>query len=79
MKLNKDELIKWLATLFIMVPAALISFIPTIAETSIWIFILFAVGHIIWSVYAIRLREWSLLGLNAGFLPIDIWAMLIRI
>lgn len=48
-------------------------------STQWWAFTGFFLGHIIWSTYAIILREPSLFALNFVFLFIDTYAMVIRI
>lgn len=70
---------KWAATSFLVSGATIVSFFPHLAFGGAWVFSLFLIGHIIWSIYAYTLKEKSLLFLNIGFIPIDFYAMVVRI
>lgn len=75
---KRDEILKWLATGFITLSALQVSFNLEWAMQW-WAFLGFFTGHIIWSVFAIKMREWPLLALNFTFIFIDAYAMFIRI
>jgi hypothetical protein len=72
------EVSKWVATSFMTISAILVSFSVELALTW-WAFVGFFVGHIIWSVFAFKVKDWALFALNFFFLFIDIYAITIRI
>lgn len=76
--MNKHELFKWAGTICMVISALAVS---TVVEwsTQWWAFMGFFVGHLIWSTYAIIMREPSLFALNFIFLFIDMYAMGIRL
>lgn len=77
MKENADEISKWSATTFMTISAILVSF--KIEWSAVWwAFIGFLVGHVIWSWYAVKTKEWALFTLNFVFIFIDLYAILIR-
>ena len=76
--ITPHENLKWVATGFITLSAIFVSFNVDWA-TEWWPFIGFLVGHVIWSIFAYRMREWSLFGLNFFFIFIDTYAIYIRI
>ena len=59
--------------------ALLISISPDLAANSALTFSLFMAVHLIWAAYAIVMKEYSLLWMNIGLLPIDIYAIWVRI
>lgn len=74
----RDTILQWTGTALITFSALLVSFSVELALVW-WAFLGFLLGHIIWTVMAIDMRNWPLLGLNATFIFIDLYAMIIRI
>ena len=71
--------IKGLATSMMILAACLISFSPELAAESALTFSLFFLVHIIWASYAFIMREISLMWMNIGLIPLDLYAIGIRI
>jgi len=78
MKITKTEAFKWFGNLTAYISAILVSFSVHLANDPLT-FIGFLISHVIWSVIALRMREWALFGLNFCFIPIDIYAIWIRL
>ncbi len=73
------NLLKWTATVLMILGAFLISVSPELAADSAPTYSIFMVVHIIWASYAIIMKEYSLLWMNIGLLPIDFYAIGIRL
>lgn len=71
--------IKMFASGIMILGALLISVFPELAAESAWTFTTFLTVHIIWASYAIVMKEYALLWMNLGLLPIDFYAIGIRI
>ena len=81
-KLKSDEKLlsqmKWLATACIVISAAVISFSVELSlQSSTFIGFLFA--HILWTIAGVIMKDKPIIVLNACFIPIDIYAMIIRL
>lgn len=72
------ESLKWLATLIVVAAAMIITFFPN-AGLHIQPFIMFLIGHVIWSIFAVVMKEWSLFFLNSCFIIIDVIGVIIRL
>lgn len=77
-KVNIHEQLKWLGTILMFCSALSVSFVVE-WSTQAWAFSGFFLGHIIWSTYAMWMKEWSLFALNFVFLFIDTYAIYIRL
>ncbi len=75
--MNEFEILKWMATAFIVVSALQVSLNINWASKW-WAYVGFTLGRIAWSYFAYIMQDWPLLGLNASFICIDIYAMYIR-
>lgn len=73
------ENIKRVATFLMILAACLVSFSPDLAANSALTFSLFFLVHTIWASYAFVMREISLFWMNIGLIPLDIYAIGIRI
>ena len=73
------SVMKWTATVCMILAAFLISVSPDLAANSAPTYSLFMIAHIIWAAYAIAMKEYSLLWMNVGLLPIDFYAIGIRL
>ena len=67
-----------LATLVLLFGAVLVSFSTSLAAAG-WVFALFLVGHVAWSVSSWYARDYAALWINAGLLPFDLWAIVVRL
>lgn len=70
--------LKWFATLTVVSAAFLFTVWPNLGHQW-WLLGMFLTGHIIWVIFAIVMKEWALLALNAAFVPIDLYGVLIRL
>jgi len=69
--------IKWFANINMYISAIMISF--SIAfSASAWAFVGFFIAHIIWLVAAFAMKDKPLMALNGFFIPLDLYAMVIR-
>ena len=71
--------LKWTGTLFTLVGVWTLSISPTLAAESVTLFSLFLVAHVAWGSYGWITREKSLIWMNVGMLPLDFYAMWIRV
>lgn len=69
---------KWSGTALIALSAALVSFSPALSQQSA-AFLGFFLGHVLWSTMGIIKRDWPLIAVNAFFIPLDLYAMYIRL
>ncbi len=69
--------IKWIGSISMIMSAVAISLSPTISTMPI-AFVGFFIAHVIWTTSAIIMKDKPLLLQQAGFIPIDVWAMIIR-
>lgn len=69
---------KWLANAFMAISALTVSFSIEWAGYSV-AFLGFLMGHILWALSAVSMKENALIMLNVGFIPIDLYAMYIRL
>jgi len=76
--LNVHSFIKGSAMIAMITAACLISASPYLAAHSALTFCLFLYVHIIWSSYALVMKEYSLLVMNIGLMPFDFYAIGIR-
>ncbi len=76
---NIHSTLKSTATVLMIMAAFLISVSPDLAANAAWVYGMFLVVHIIWASYAIIMKEYSLLWMNIGLLPIDFYAIGIRL
>ena len=72
-------LLKWTATVLIAISVGGINFSPELAATSVLVFAPAMVGHIIWGTYAYIMREHALVWVNVAFIPMDAYAMYVRL
>jgi TctA family transporter len=73
-----QEAMRWLATASIMTSALVISFsIPL--STQVLPFSGFLLGHVLWVLVGVIQRDKPIIALNAFFIPIDLFAMYIRL
>ena len=70
--------VKWAANIFIFISAIMISVSLEIAAQP-YAFIGFFIAHILWVWAAIVIKDKPLIALNVFFLPMDLWAMWIRL
>lgn len=73
-----QETVKWMATIFMTLSAMTVSFSVSLSASA-FVFSGFLLGHILWGLSAYAMREKALLALNVGFIPIDIYAIWIRL
>lgn len=52
--------------------------IPAIC-LSAWSYVPFFVSHVIWTIFAWRIKEKELAYLNLGALGLDVWAIAVRV
>lgn len=72
------ETIKWTGTALFAIGGISISvWVETAAMA--WPFICFAVGHWLWFVAGIALKDNSLIALNFMYLPLDSYAVFLRV
>jgi len=69
---------KWAATGCMMISALAVSFSVELASEA-FTFSGFLIGHIIWAVSAVSMKERALVVINIGLIPIDFYAMYIRL
>ena len=67
-----------LATLVLLFGAVLVSFSTSLAAAG-WVFALFLVGHVTWTITSWYARDHASLWINAGLLPFDLWAIVVRL
>ena len=72
------DILKWIATIFVVSGGWFVS-ISISLSTHFWPYILFGCGHILWSVFAYRIKDMPLFWLNIGLIPLDIYAIYIRL
>lgn len=70
--------VKWFANLSALGGGAAMAGFPAIC-LSAWSYVPFFVSHIIWTVFAWRLKEKELTYLNLGALGLDVWAIVTRV
>lgn len=75
----RHKLLKWTGTIFTLIGVWTMSISPTMAAGSVPLFGLFLIAHLSWGTYGWLTREKSLIWMNAGMLPLDVYAMWIRI
>lgn len=73
-----QETIKWTGTALIGVSALLVSFSPELSQQAMP-FLGFFLGHVLWSTMGAIKRDWPLTTINTFFIPIDLYAMYIRL
>ena len=73
-----QQMIKWIANIGMSISAIIISFSTELTSLPI-VFVGFLVGHILWALSALSTRDNALIALNIGFIPIDLYAMYIRL
>ena len=69
---------KWLANTFMVISALIVSFSPELAGHPAT-FVGFLFGHILWAMSGWSMKDIALITLNVGFIPIDFYAILIRL
>ena len=72
------ERLKWIANAFVIISAAAISFSTELAITPP-IFFGFLIAHIMWVFAGIIMKDKPIITLNAFFVIIDIYAIIIRL
>lgn len=79
-KINTKVLdrIKWFATACVLISAALVSFSMVLSLHPVT-FIGFLVAHIMWTFAGIVMKDKPIIALNAAFILIDIYAIIIRL
>ena len=70
--------LKWLASIHISVAAIIVTGWPEQALLPLP-FVIFLIGHIIWSFFTWILKEWALFALNLFFVGLDSYGTIIRI
>lgn len=70
--------LKWVATITVIAAAFLFTVWPELGHQW-WLLCMFLTGHCIWVIFTVIMREWALLTLNAAFIPIDLYGVLIRL
>jgi len=58
--------------------AVMVSFSPSLSQQSA-AFLGFFFGHVLWATMGTIKRDWPLIAVNAFFIPIDLYAMYIRL
>lgn len=71
------ESMKWTGTALFALGATAISVSPDISM-HIWPFSAFAAGHLLWAAAGLFMRDRAVLVMNAMYLPLDLYAILIR-
>lgn len=71
------SVLKWFANLSALGGGAAMAGFPIIC-LSAWSYVPFFVSHVVWSVFAWKLKEKELMWLNLGALGLDTWAILMR-
>lgn len=75
---KSQEITKWVANIFMYISAITLSISITASLIPIT-YIGFLIAHIIWSFFAWKTRDMPLLGQFLFFIPIDLYAMYIRL
>lgn len=71
-------ILKWAGNVYMYLGAIFVSVSITLAaEPSI--FVLFLLGHIFWLIAGLAMRDKPLIFLNLFFIPLDMWAIFIRL
>lgn len=69
---------KWIANIGMYISAIMISFSVAVSAST-GPFIGFLIAHIIWLIAAVAMRDKPLLALNGFFIPLDLYAIAIRL
>ena len=69
---------KWFANINMYISAILISFSVSFSSSA-WAFGGFFVAHVIWLAAATAMKDKPLMALNGFFIPLDLYAMAIRL
>ena len=70
--------LKWFANITMYISAIMISF-SVVYSVSVWPFIGFLIAHTIWLISAFAMKDKPLMALNGFFIPLDLYAMAIRL
>ena len=73
-----QEKIKWLCNILLITGAVLISIHPYFAKIP-HTFVMFALGHILYSIIYFRNKDKASFSLNMGLLALDIYAIVYRL
>lgn len=72
------ENFQWVGTLNMQISAVLVS-VSAVLSAEAWVFVGFLFAHLIWGVAAYILKNRPLLVQSVMFIPLDLWAMYIRL
>ena len=72
------ENFQWIGTVNMQISAILVS-VSVVMAASAWAFIGFFVAHVIWAIAARIIKSRPLFVQSVMFLPLDLWAMYIRL
>ena len=71
-----QDRVKWIATFFIYASAVAMSLSTALRMEPI-IFYSFIIGHVLWGLVGLAMKDRPLVALNWGFIPLDIIAIVI--
>lgn len=74
-----NNILQWIAVGCMTIGAYIISISPTLAANSSLCFSLFLIGHVLWLWHGIIIKEKSMIYFNITLIPLDIYAMIIRL
>jgi len=69
---------KWFGTALFLFGSIVISAFPALG-TAWWPFVAFLFGHCLWTIAGLYMRDNALIALNSMYIPLDIYAIFIRI
>lgn len=72
------EPMKWFGTAMFLFSSIIVSAFPSMAAEW-WPFAGFMFGHCLWTVAGIHMKDGAVVTLNAMYIPIDIYAIFIRL
>ncbi len=71
------EFMKWAGTAMFAVGAVVISVSPEISMNA-WPFATFGIGHALWALAGLLMRDKAVIVLNIMYLPLDVYAIVLR-
>lgn len=76
--MNKNNIVKWVGTILIMISAIIIAFYPKISLH--WeAFVGYTFGALVWFIIAIKSKDYPLAILNIFYFIVDVYAIYIRV
>lgn len=77
-EVNITEIVKWIGTALFAIGGIAISVWVEVGAMA-WPFVCFAIGHLLWFTAGLALKDKSLIGLNVMYLPLDAYAVFLRV